>query len=408
MSAAGIRVYAFASWYPSAYKPYYDAQFAEIVEQGHELRIFACGTLGRVRSGLVQAYDLDRRTRYWLATDTRSTLRVLPRVLSRAITHPLQTLRRAATGGTGARLRARAKNAIRATTLPSATPDLCLVQSHEALILVPWLGRVYPESRVATIYYGGLPAEAGSLRDAGVRRALHTVDRVFALTEFARREAIALGAPEERTVVLPLGFPMKDFPPSTGRSYRTDGLLRLVSVGRLSEGKGHAVALRALAKLVDATPLPFRYDIVGNGPTRAALERLVRELALGEQVVFHGSLPYEQALARIGEADVLLLPSIPTPTWNETQGAVLQEALLEGTLIVASHTGGIPESVPPFLHRFLVPPGSPEALAGALSEIAVMDTAQIAQLARRGDDWVRERYDNRALVRKLVAESLAT
>lgn len=401
-----LRVYAFASMYPSAYKPYYDAQFAELVDEGHELSIFARTHISRVHADLVEAYGLGARTQYLLANDPASMLRLLPRIALNSLGHPLTSMRRLGTSADGTNAKSMIKNRVRQLALPATSPDLCLVQSHETLRLVSWLRDVYPSAPVAVYYYGGLPAEAGRLDGETVRDSFAGASAIFALTGFARDEAISLGSPPERTHVLPLGFRMETFPEVEG-DRRSDGTLRLITAGRLSEGKGHEVALRALALLAERGPSRFRYEIVGGGPTEAHLRDLVRKLGLEGSVEFSGSMAHEELLGRMRASDLLLLPSIPTETWNETQGAVMQEALLCGALVVASRTGGIPESLPPFMDHLLVPPGEPEALAVAIDQVAHLSPAEAAALAGRGGRWVRENYDNAILMPRLINRTLA-
>jgi glycosyltransferase involved in cell wall biosynthesis len=65
------------------------------------------------------------------------------------------------------------------------------------------------------------------------------------------------------------------------------GRIRLIFVGRLVDWKAVDVTLKALAEArargIDAT-----IDILGDGPERAGLGLLARELGLAEQVTFHG------------------------------------------------------------------------------------------------------------------------
>ena len=64
----------------------------------------------------------------------------------------------------------------------------------------------------------------------------------------------------------------------------------LVTVGHLVARKRHGDVLRALWLLRDSHP-EVRYEVVGDGPERGALERLAGELGLDGRVRFRGQLP---------------------------------------------------------------------------------------------------------------------
>lgn len=80
--------------------------------------------------------------------------------------------------------------------------------------------------------------------------------------------------------------------------------VRLAFVGNLSHLKRPDLAVQALGVLhPDA-----RLDVIGVGPLRGKLERLVRRLDLGSRVVFHGYLA--EPFTKVAKADVLVLPSL--------------------------------------------------------------------------------------------------
>jgi glycosyltransferase involved in cell wall biosynthesis len=101
----------------------------------------------------------------------------------------------------------------------------------------------------------------------------------------------------------------------------------LLFVGRLVAQKGLDRLLRALgaAKLVETS---FRLLVIGDGPDRAKLEGLARELGLRDRVMFAGERPARSAMVH---ADVVLCPS-----HYEGMPLVPMEAVLAGSCVVAS------------------------------------------------------------------------
>lgn len=141
---------------------------------------------------------------------------------------------------------------------------------------------------------------------------------------------------------------------------RSDGTPLLLWVGRLQPWKGVDVALRALQLIPHA-----HLAIVGDGETRADLERLARALDLENRVHFSGALPRERLPGVYAAADLLLATSFA----SETFGIGLVEAQACGLPVVASRFGGFPEVVDDGRTGLLVPPRNPGALAAAVQSL---------------------------------------
>jgi glycosyltransferase involved in cell wall biosynthesis len=158
--------------------------------------------------------------------------------------------------------------------------------------------------------------------------------------------------------------------------------------------------------ILDADGVDVRCSIIGDGDDRAILERRVADLGLGHCVTFIGTLPHHEVVRALTAADILLLPSVPTPTWSESQGCVLQEAMFVGTMLVASNMGGVPESVPAEMHEFLVPPGNARAIADAVHRVMAMTPEQRAMRARANRAFCERRYDIRVLNPLLLGSAM--
>lgn len=141
---------------------------------------------------------------------------------------------------------------------------------------------------------------------------------------------------------------------------RSNGAPLLLWVGRLQPWKGVDVAIRALRQIPQA-----QLVIVGDGETRADLERLAQEVGMAGRVRFLGSLPRERLPAIYAAADLLLATSFA----SETFGIGLVEAQACGLPVVASRFGGFPEVVDEGRTGLLVPPRDPAALAAAVRSL---------------------------------------
>ena len=149
---------------------------------------------------------------------------------------------------------------------------------------------------------------------------------------------------------------------------RHDNVLDLVTICRLVKGKGIDLVMHAL-KILDATGIPYRYAIGGDGPERGFLETLVDELGLRDKVQFKGSVDGEKKWSLLRNADVFVMPSRfdPTIPWQESFGIAFVEAAAFGIPAVGSRSGGIPDAVIDGETGILVSEESPADLAGALT-----------------------------------------
>jgi glycosyltransferase involved in cell wall biosynthesis len=134
------------------------------------------------------------------------------------------------------------------------------------------------------------------------------------------------------------------------------------SVGSLIARTANDHLLRAAAAVRGRCPLPFHLLLVGEGPERAPLEALARQLGLRERVIFAGfqKLP----LPWVAAMDVLVLASA-----KEGLPRTLLEAMLLGKPAIASDVVGSRELVRPGVTGLLYPFGDWNALAGHLQHL---------------------------------------
>jgi glycosyltransferase involved in cell wall biosynthesis len=175
------------------------------------------------------------------------------------------------------------------------------------------------------------------------RRALLWAVRQAPLTtvvcQALKDELVRLGVPGSRVRVILHGVDLGLFRPPADRVALRDslGLIgpTLISVGHLIDRKGHDFAIRAMPDLPDHILL-----IVGDGPRGGALQRLARELGLGDRVRFLGHVDQGRLPALMGAADVLVNCSD-----REGIANVLIEAMACGTPVAATAVWGSPEAV---------------------------------------------------------------
>jgi glycosyltransferase involved in cell wall biosynthesis len=167
-------------------------------------------------------------------------------------------------------------------------------------------------------------------------------------------------------------------------------------VGRLVREKGVDVLLRAFARVV--TPdTSAMLDIVGDGPARDSLERLVSQLGLDARVRMYGHLSRSRCDDVAGRAWVQVVPSV----WAEPFGIVAAEAMMRGTAVVASASGGLCDIVRHEETGLLVAPGDVDGLSCALNR--VLGSAALAtQWGDEGRRVATREYTSERFVDRIV------
>jgi glycosyltransferase involved in cell wall biosynthesis len=194
--------------------------------------------------------------------------------------------------------------------------------------------------------------------------------RVFVASQFVGDVLVADGVPAGSLRVLPyfVGSPRAGIEP--GRE------VDVAFIGRLVAPKGAHVLLRALTELDGVSAV-----IAGDGPDRARLEALARELGLERRVRFEGWISTTDRETLLASARVVAIPSL----WDEPFGIVGIEALAAGVPVVASAVGGIPSWLEDGVCGVLVRRGDASGLAAALGDV-LFDDQKRATLASGARD----------------------
>jgi glycosyltransferase involved in cell wall biosynthesis len=171
-------------------------------------------------------------------------------------------------------------------------------------------------------------------------------------------------------------------------------------VGRLCPAKDPLTLIDALG--IVGLSFDWRLKMFGEGPLRSAVEERIGAIGLADRVSFEG---FDRDWLGAG-ADVLV-----SPTRYEGMSNTLLEAAAAGMPIV---TTSIPENLAvlePDAEAFMVPPGSPEAVARAIRVVA-QQPAVAARCGASAREGMRRRFpltrmvsSHEALYERLVREA---
>jgi alpha-maltose-1-phosphate synthase len=219
---------------------------------------------------------------------------------------------------------------------------------------------------------------------------IHLADAVLAPSSYVRAAQLACGAAPERILDVPFGVDLDRFAPGPPT---TDGVFRVLFVGKLSQRKGIAQLLEAFRQLrLPRAELQFVGDIVGSGRW---LPRYRYDFTWRRQAS-------HDALSEIyRRADVFVFPSL-----HEGSALVTYEALASGVPVIATpNTGSV---VRDGVEGFVVPAGEIEPLAGRMLEL-YRDAERRREMARaarrRAEEFSWNAYEARLAA--VVSSALA-
>lgn len=244
---------------------------------------------------------------------------------------------------------------------------------------------------VATVHGNDLtaPWQTTPGRDVttAIIEGLNACDRVISVSEHTAGLARRWGARAPTTVLIS-GCDLDRFRPRPDAGPRVrarlgipPGVPILLTVSRLAPRKGHGNVLAAIAAL----PARVHWLVVGQGPTRSTLERAVIAAGMTDRVTLLGRVSDEDLPELYGACDVFVLTSEERHHGgfldSEGFGLVLHEAGACARPVIASDTSGCREAVVHGGTGILVPPGDPQALAGAMAHL-LSHPRQAAALGR--------------------------
>jgi glycogen(starch) synthase len=117
-----------------------------------------------------------------------------------------------------------------------------------------------------------------------------------------------------------------------------------VFLGRLVSQKGCDLLIRACKNLGQ----PFTLNIIGDGPERQKLEKLVQDAGLNQNISFLGMLEGSHLARMLNRHRTMVIPSVG----EEGFGIVALEGMACGCRIIAADAGGLSEAVDGFGKTF--------------------------------------------------------
>lgn len=260
-----------------------------------------------------------------------------------------------------------------------------VVSPAYALLRLGGVRRVVVHDHSSGVSHGG-PRVRRLAKAVANRLPWASADVVVAVSGYVAERLRTAGqfpADRIRRIPNPVEIPNFSRPPEALRAELgvAPGRRLVAAAGRLAPEKGFADLLRA----ADFLPESVELVVFGDGPERAALERLRSSLRTGSRMRLAGH--HSAAAEWVAAADVCVVPS----RWEEAFCLAAAEGLARARPMVATEVGAIPEFVRDGETGLLVPPGNPAALSQAIRRL--LDAPELGErLGRAGQDLMRREY----------------
>jgi phosphatidylinositol alpha-1,6-mannosyltransferase len=264
-------------------------------------------------------------------------------------------------------------------------------------LLAPHLRKAGAE-RIVGLTHGH---EAGWAALPGARSLLRRIgDEVDALTylaEYFRTRMARALSPDAvgRMVKLTPGVDPLEFRPGAGgmRIRRELGIRAdrpvVVCVSRMVRRKGQDMLVRAWPTVRARSSCDPLLVLVGDGPYRPALHRLVRRTGVSDSVLFTGPVSWDDLPAYYDAGNVFAMPCRTRRAGLDVEGLgiVYLEASATGLPVIGGDSGGAPDAILDGETGYVVKGRDEHALSNRLIEL-LADPAGAAAMGDKGQAWI--------------------
>lgn len=224
------------------------------------------------------------------------------------------------------------------------------------------------------------------------------VSYFIANSEFTKNRLVDLGLHSESVEVIFNGIDVskKGLVPKS----LIPGRLRLLSIGRLVEVKGHIFALKSILELVKIG-YKIRYTIIGDGIEYDNLLSFVKSNGLNDTVVFLGQKTQREIFEHLLSNEIFLFPSTKDSNGRrEAFGVASLEAQLFGLPVIGFDVGGFPETLKNGVTGFIVPDKDYRQMAKKIVEL-VESHELYKMMSREAHHRIKENFNYRDVFEKL-------
>ena len=166
----------------------------------------------------------------------------------------------------------------------------------------------------------------------------------------------------------------------------------IVSVGRLVHRKGQDFLIESMPQILEQVP-DAHLLLVGQGPYRERLEKLVRKHLIEKNVSVIGRIQYKDLPGYICVGDIFAMPSRSRFAGLEVEGLgiVYLEASACGLPVIAGESGGAPDAVIEGVTGFVVDGTNTEQIAKRAIQLLLDEKLRIS-MGSAGRAWIEKEW----------------
>ena len=203
-------------------------------------------------------------------------------------------------------------------------------------ILGSFLGQLLNIPVLLKVTRSGHGAQLESIENSFLKKLLfHKIKKYsnfVAITRDVHNELSLFGVEKNKIFNIPNGVDVEEKLFRDPNTHLNNNIVKIAYVGRLIKRKRVDWLIKALSEISDRNK--FELIIIGDGPEKSALKSLAASLLAKEQFQFTGSIEHADAIRKLNDCEIFVLPSD-----SEGMSNALLEAMASGVPFVATDTG---------------------------------------------------------------------
>ncbi len=237
------------------------------------------------------------------------------------------------------------------------------------------------------------------------RKIYSQADLILTISPRLSRYVTNMGADGNKVKLLLLGTDTRTFRPGRVNDTLRDkwGLGKdvIIFIGTLFDFSGLDDFIHQFPEIRQKVP-QAQLLIVGDGPQRPKLERLISEMALAQQVIITGFQPYETMPDYINLASICLNPFRATGATRDIFPTKILQYMACGKPVLATPLPGLQE-IAKGEQEGMVYAGSPEEMANLAIELLQSESRR-RQLGQNALEYVSQNHSYDKIVQQLESE----